>query len=194
METIITNKFKRSVRGDSFTSTLGMIIVLSSIAMLFIALLSAYGILRVRSDIWMSGSIKSYPLTLSWINTVVILLSSFTFNKASKLFESNNNKKSLNFISFTIILGICFLILQTQLWLVLTNDGYSITSHQAGAVFYMLSGLHGLHIIIGIFLLIWLNFYIRKYDDYFKQMKLTGMFWHFLTIIWLVIFISVIIF
>jgi len=194
METIITNKFKRSVRGDSFTSTLGMIIVLSSIAMLFIALLSAYGILRVRSDIWMSGSIKSYPLTLSWINTVVILLSSFTFNKASKLFESNNKKKSLNFISFTIILGICFLILQTQLWLVLTNDGYSITSHQAGAVFYMLSGLHGLHIIIGIFLLIWLNFYIRKYDDYFKQMKLTGMFWHFLTIIWLVIFISVIIF
>jgi len=194
METIITNKFKRSVRGDSFTSTLGMIIVLSSIAMLFIALLSAYGILRVRSDIWMSGSIKSYPLTLSWINTVVILLSSFTFNKASKLFESNNKKKSLNFISFTIILGICFLILQTQLWLVLTNDGYSITSHQAGAVFYMLSGLHGLHIIIGIFLLIWLNFYIRKYDDYFKQMKLTGIFWHFLTIIWLVIFISVIIF
>ncbi len=194
METIITNKFKRNVKGDSFTSTLGMIIVLSSIAMLFIALLSAYGILRVRSDIWMSGSIKSYPLSLSWINTVVILLSSITFNNASKLIEGNNKKKILTWVSFTLILGICFLILQTQLWLIMTNDGYSITSHQAGAVFYMLSGLHGIHIIIGVFLLIWLNFYIRKYDDFFKQMKLTGMFWHFLTIVWLVIFISVIIY
>jgi len=194
LETIITNKFKRNVKGDSFTSTLGMIIVLSSIAMLFIALLSAYGILRVRSDIWMSGSIKSYPLSLSWINTVVILLSSITFNNASKLIEGNNKKKILTWVSFTLILGICFLILQTQLWLIMTNDGYSITSHQAGAVFYMLSGLHGIHIIIGVFLLIWLNFYIRKYDDFFKQMKLTGMFWHFLTIVWLVIFISVIIY
>lgn len=194
METIITNKFKRNVKGDSFTSTLGMIIVLSSIAMLFITLLSAYGILRVRSDIWMSGSIKSYPLSLSWINTVVILFSSFTFNNASKLIERNNKKKILTWVSFTLILGICFLILQTQLWFIMTNDGYSITSHQAGAVFYMLSGLHGIHIIIGVFLLIWLNFYIRKYDNYFKQMKLTGMFWHFLTIVWLVIFICVIIY
>ena len=188
----MVNEINRKSRDDLFTSTLGMIIVLGSIAMLFIALLSAYGILRVRSDLWMSGAMKSYPITLSWINTIVILISSITFYFAST--RNGNKQKILKWVRVTFILGIFFLILQFQLWLVLTNDGYNITSHQAGAVFYMLSGLHGIHIIVGVFLLLWLNYYIKKSNHFYKQIKLTGMFWHFLAIIWLVIFISVILF
>jgi cytochrome c oxidase subunit 3 len=63
-----------------------------------------------------------------------------------------------------------------------------------GSVFYMLSGLHGLHIVGGIIALFWLNYKINNLVNYLQQVKLVGMFWHFLTVIWVVIFITVILF
>ena len=192
MQTLTTIKSIKTQKEDQFTSYFGMLIALGSFSMLFIALLASYGILRVRSGIWMSNTIETMPLTLAWVNTIVILISSITLFMASKANERENKILILNQIYTTIIIGLVFLSLQIILWNMLINDGFTITSHQAGSVFYMLSGLHGLHILGGLISLIWLIFKIRVNNLILKPMRLVSMFWHYLTLIWIVIFITVI--
>ena len=193
MQTLTTIKNIKTHKEDQFTSYLGMLIALGSFSMLFVALLASYGILRSRSAIWMSYTIGTIPLFLAWVNTVVILISSITLFMASKANERENKIVTLNQIYTTIIIGLVFLSLQIILWNVLINDDFTITSHQAGSVFYMLSGLHGLHILGGIISLIWLVFKIRVNNLILKPMRLVSMFWHYLTIVWVVIFLTVII-
>ncbi len=193
MQTLTTIKSIKTQKEDQFTSYFGMLIALGSFSMLFIALLASYGILRVRSGIWMSNTIETMPLTLAGVNTIVILISSITLFMASKANERENKIVTLNQIYTTIIIGLVFLSLQIILWNMLINDGFTIKSHQAGSVFYMLSGLHGLHILGGIISLIWLVFKIRVNNLILKPMRLVSMFWHYLTIVWVVIFLTVII-
>jgi cytochrome c oxidase subunit 3 len=192
MQTLTTIKSIKTQKEDQFTSYFGMLIALGSFSMLFIALLASYGILRVRSGLWMSYTIGTIPFFLAWVNTIVILISSITLFMASKANERENKIVTLNQIYTTIIIGLVFLSLQIILWNVLINDGFTITSHQAGSVFYMLSGLHGLHILGGLISLIWLIFKIRVNNLILKPMRLVSMFWHYLTLIWIVIFITVI--
>ena len=192
MQTLTTIKSIKTQKEDQFTSYFGMLIALGSFSMLFVALLASYGILRSRSGIWMSYTIGTIPLFLAWVNTVVILISSITLFMASKANERENKIVTLNQIYTTIIIGLVFLSLQIILWNVLINDGFTIKSHQAGSVFYMLSGLHGLHILGGLISLIWLIFKIRVNNLILKPMRLVSMFWHYLTLIWIVIFITVI--
>ena len=193
MQTLTTIKNIKTHKEDQFTSYLGMLIALGSFSMLFVALLASYGILRSRSAIWMSYTIGTIPLFLAWVNTVVILISSITLFMASKANERENKILTLNQIYTTIIIGLVFLSLQIILWNLLINDDFTITSHQAGSVFYMLSGLHGLHILGGLISLIWLTFKIRVNNLILKPMRLVSMFWHYLTIVWVVIFLTVII-
>ena len=192
MQTLTTIKSIKTQKEDQFTSYFGMLIALGSFSMLFVALLASYGILRIRSGIWMSYTIGTIPLFLAWVNTILILISSVTLFMASKANKRENKIATLNQIYTTIIIGLIFLSLQILLWNVLINDGFTITSHQAGSVFYMLSGFHGLHILGGLISLIWLIFKIRVNNLILRPLRLVSMFWHCLTLIWIVIFITVI--
>ena len=194
----MTNKFLADTHlhdeEEQFTAVIGMIILISSLTMLFIALIASYGVLRVRSVNWHSHPMSDFSFAVSCFNTILILFSSYSFSKIMKHVKAFNLIKTLYWINFTIGIGVFFLFFQSTLWYLLTNSGYSISSHQAGSVFYMLSGLHGLHIIMGIISLLWLRGKILTSDNLVNRTQLVGIFWHFLTFIWLVIFFSVIIY
>jgi len=192
MQTITTIKSIPKQTDDGFTSYLGMLISLGSFSMLFITLLASYAILRVQAGSWMSNNMSALSMALGWLNTGMLLLSSISYFMVSR--STKKRKKTIirRFLNTTITIGFIFLILQLTLWYTLNQDGYSIISHIEGSVFYMLSGLHGLHIVGGIIALFWLNYKINNLVNYLQQVKLVGMFWHFLTVIWVVIFITVI--
>ena len=192
MQTITTIKSIPKQTDDGFTSYLGMLISLGSFSMLFITLLASYAILRVQAGSWMSNNMSALSMALGWLNTGMLLLSSISYFMVSR--SSKKRKKAVvqRFLNTTIIIGFIFLVLQLTLWYTLNQDDYSIISHMEGSVFYMLSGLHGLHIVGGIIALFWLNYKINNLVNYLQQVKLVGMFWHFLTVIWVVIFITVI--
>jgi heme/copper-type cytochrome/quinol oxidase subunit 3 len=193
MKTLSTVKEFPINKNDHFTQSLGMIITIGSLAMLFITLLVSYGILRVRANIWNSQTIDTLPLILIFINTGVILFSSYTYFKGNKSAVIHNRLTTQKWVNATIILGFIFLIFQIVIWFILTSNGFIMTSSQISAVFYLLSGLHGIHIIAGLILLIWLNIKIQLMENNHLHLKLVGMFWHFLTIVWIVIFSTVII-
>jgi cytochrome c oxidase subunit 3 len=194
----MTNKFLADTHlhdeEEQFTAVIGMIILIRSLTMLFIALIASYGVLRVRSVNWHSHPMSDFSFAVSCFNTILILFSSYSFSKIMKHVKAFNLIKTLYWINFTIGIGVFFLFFQSTLWYLLTNSGYSISSHQAGSVFYMLSGLHGLHIIMGIISLLWLRGKILTSDNLVNRTQLVGIFWHFLTFIWLVLFFSVIIY
>ena len=192
MQTITTIKSIPKQTDDGFTSYLGMLISLGSFSMLFITLLASYAILRVQAGSWMSNNMSALSMALGWLNTGMLLLSSISYFMVSRSTKKRNKAIIQRFLNTTITIGFIFLILQLTLWYTLNQDGYSIISHIEGSVFYMLSGLHGLHIVGGIIALFWLNYKINNLVNYLQQVKLVGMFWHFLTVIWVVIFITVI--
>lgn len=193
MQTLSTLRKIPQKEEDYFTSKLGMVIVIGSLTMFFITLLISYSILRARSGFWAEYSFEIIPTLLAYINTGVILLSSFTHIKGLQSIKYKCKELTLKWINTTIILGIIFLIFQIVLWFLLTNNGFIMTSSQISGVFYLLSGLHGIHILGGLIIQIWLNRKIHLIDNYQSQVRLVGMFWHFLTVVWLIIFITVII-
>lgn len=191
-QAISPQTMRQPAKKDSFTSYLGMIIAVASFAMLFIALLASYGILRARAGLWMSYAIGTVPLLRAWLNTGVIVLSSFTYHMGTGSARNEEKNRLTFWLNITFMIGVIFLVLQWNLWRMLIEDGFTISAHQAGSVFYMLSGLHGMHIIGGLCLMIWLMRKIRHGGNMMNTIKLVGMFWHFLTVIWVVIFITVI--
>ncbi len=178
---------------DNFTSYLGMIIGIGSFAMLFIALFASYGVLRTRAGVWMGYTIGTLPLVLLWVNTVVLCLSSFTLFKSAQSAKASNLITLRNRVITTLCFGVVFLLLQIVLWNLLMKEGFIISAHQAGSVFYMLSGLHGLHVLGGLSALGWMLFKIMQNSFKEKYGVMVGMFWHFLTVVWIAFFIFVVI-
>jgi heme/copper-type cytochrome/quinol oxidase subunit 3 len=192
MQTLSTLKTIPKIDEDKFTSIFGMIIVIASLSMLFVALIVCYSILRVRSGFWVNLNIEGSYLFIAYFNTVMILISSFTYFKWSKSIRNNSKDIPLKWINTTILIGLIFLLIQLNLWYSLSNSGLQLTTSQASAVFYLLSGLHGLHIIAGIIALVWIKRKVQVLDINFTHVRITGMFWHFLSVVWIAIFISVI--
>jgi len=191
MNTNLTN----SIEHKEFHSKLGMIILLSSLTMLFIALFASYGILRARSNVWKYNTIDLSSLIFLWSNTGILIFSSITYHIMSqnkiqkkKWRTRRRYKHVLKWLNITLATGLLFLISQILLWFNLYSTGYRITSHQISSFFYLFSGLHGLHIVGGLISLIWLKNTIRASNRYTNQIQLVGMFWHFLTVVWLIIF------
>tara|TARA_B100000315_G_scaffold142358_1_gene131403 strand:+ start:653 stop:1237 length:585 start_codon:yes stop_codon:yes gene_type:complete len=193
MQTLSTIRKIPIKKENDFTQYLGMVITIGSLSMLFTTLLVSYGILRVRSDVWNAQIIDTFPLLLLFINTGVILFSSYTYFKGNKAVVIHNRFITRKWINTTILIGLIFLIIQLYLWTILNNSGYFITTSQGTAILYLLTGLHGLHILGGIIALFWVSHQLAKRTNFVIPVKLVGMFWHFLTIVWIVIFTTLII-
>jgi len=125
-----------------------------SIGMLFAALTSAY-IVRQAEGNWMMFDLPP----LFWVNTIIILTSSITMHAAYLAARNNKTDMVKVLVGATLALGVAFLIGQWMAWEQLLAENVHLVGINASAVsgsfVYVLSGLHGAHIISGIvFLLI----------------------------------------
>ena len=76
-----TQVLPTKVKTDEFTSVLGMLVILGSITMLFVALIVSYSILRIQSSMWIKPGVGSIAFILGVINTVILMISSWTYHK-----------------------------------------------------------------------------------------------------------------
>src|ERR1041384_2570542 len=130
---------------------IGMWVALASILMLFIALTSAYIVRGVPAlgggtDDWLPIDM---PRVL-WINTVILLASSVTLGVARRSLKRDDYSRFKNWISLTTVLGIAFLGGQVMAWRELSSQGVYINSHPHSSFFYLLTSLHGLHLLGGV--------------------------------------------
>ncbi|VAX35018.1 hypothetical protein MNBD_UNCLBAC01-1782 [hydrothermal vent metagenome] len=180
-----------SLKKETLNAYLGSIIALGSWAMLFITFLASYGVLRVQAETWIS--FRSWP-ALFWLasgNTLVILLSSWTYAAGSRAIRLDRVAQAQKKISIAIFFGGIFLILQLFVWKLLTTQGLSVKSDIASSMLYVLSGMHGIHVLAGLTALIFVLRQINRKKVSAQNphlIILVGFFWHFLTVVWCLFF------
>jgi heme/copper-type cytochrome/quinol oxidase subunit 3 len=174
---------------------LGMWMFLVGDAMSFGGLLAAYGALRFGSADWpVPADVLGIPLTA--LMTFLLICSSVTMVKALAAIKKGDQRGLRNFLLLTILAGLIFLGLQAYEWThligeVLPEKGLTFTRHLFGTTFFVLTGFHGMHVSGGV---IYLSCIVAqgvrgKYSrDRWEPVELVGLYWHFVDLVWILIF------
>ncbi len=152
----------------------------------FALILSAYS-LRMELGDWV-------PMTepqLLWVNTGVLVLASVAFQWTRNVAVSGRMSQVKPGLILTGVLTAAFLVGQLIAWQQLFASGQYITSNPSNAFFFLLTGIHGLHILGGMY--VWVRATVRSLgghdvDAVRHSVELCTIYWHFLLLVWLVLF------
>ena len=160
----------------------GMALALVSILVFFMALASSFLVLKANP-----GWIPVHIPALLWLNTVILLTSSVTLELARKQLGANNLSGFQKLWGLTTVLGLIFLAGQLLAWRQLAEQGIFIATNRASAFFYVFTGAHAVHLIGGIFGLLFVA--IRNFDKAkitrSLAAEITSYYWHFLDALWI---------
>nr|QNP09998.1 cytochrome c oxidase subunit 3 [Ochthebius lederi] len=137
------------------------------------------------------GILTFNPIQIPLLNTLILLTSGLTVTWAHHSLMENNYNQTKQALLLTVILGIYFTILQAYEYM---EASFSIADAIYGSSFFMATGFHGIHVIIGTtFLLVC---YIRHLKNHFSSIHHFGFeaaawYWHFVDVVWLFLYISI---
>ena len=161
---------------------------LAGIIMFFAALMSGY-IVRQAEGNWLVFEIPS----MFYVSSVVILISSLTLELAKKSIKKDDFIKTYQFLSYTLILGLLFVICQFLGWnQLIANNIHFSGGNPSESFFYAMSGLHLAHLGFGVISLMVTTFKAKKNRYSAKNhlgISLCAIYWHFLDFLWLILFV-----
>lgn len=139
---------------------------------------------------WPASGVE-HDLLLVVFNTVLLISSGFTAHRALEAHEREDRSASMKFLLLTLILGLAFLAIQAYEYL---HAGFLWSDHPYGTAFFALTGLHGLHVLVGLVMLAVVLFLIRT--DRFPRAQHDGFraitnYWHFVDAVWIILFLVV---
>ncbi|MEP2671364.1 MAG: cytochrome c oxidase subunit 3 [Cyclobacteriaceae bacterium] len=164
-----------------------MWLFVASVGMLFASLTSAY-IVRQAEGNWLYFDL---PATLYW-TTAVILVSSVTMQMAYWAAKKDLLERVKVLVMITMGLGLVFLVGQWMAWLDLVDHSIHLVGNPSGSFLYIITGLHGLHIISAlVYLVIVLvsAYRFKIHSRSLAQIEMCTTYWHFLGGLWLYLFI-----
>jgi len=129
--------------------------------------------------------------TLGLVVTSVLLVSSFFMNRGETMMANGDRKGFLNNTLITFVLGLGFLIGVVAVeWPLAAHEGITPSSGAAGAVFYMMTGMHAFHVLTGLIFLaiVWLNGRRGLYDEKHFPVEAAAVYWHFIDVVWIVFY------
>jgi cytochrome c oxidase subunit III len=178
---------------------LGMWVFLLSEVMFFTSLIGAYIILRFAhpEQFAAPGEVLNVPLTA--INTFILICSSVTMVKAFAAVERDDQKGLKLWLLATILLGSTFVGVQVYEYIHLVGDGFvpNAADYAAGggplygSTFYLMTGFHGLHVSLGVLALAFVLFKAMRgayASDRVGGVEIVGLYWHFVDLVWIVLF------
>lgn len=173
------------------TCKFGMIMFLASEAMLFAGLIGGYIVLRLAQPEWPPHGAPHLPVELTGLNTVFLVASSFTLHYAEV--GVNKGKSGLFLLFVTIFLGSLFVGIQCYEWYHLHHDGLWFDKHGVyGSSFFVMTGFHGAHVVIGVLLIIWVTLRQLLTRCYTPERHVSlanvSLYWHFVDVVWLFLF------
>lgn len=177
---------------------LGMWLFIVSDSLTFAALLAAYAYLRVASVQWPTP-FHMYPsIVVASIMTFCLLTSSITMVMAVLNAKKGNVKATMRWLGFTMLGGIAFLILHANEWRGLIEEGLRPFTNPwgnppgstplFGAAFMTCTGLHMLHVTIGVIVLANVARGFKKGTYTADHVEISGLYWHFVDLVWMFIF------
>jgi cytochrome c oxidase subunit 3 len=179
----------RSSRVDH--ATLGMLLFIISEIMIFGAFFTAYFFIRVVGKAPWPAPGESLPKVVAAFNTAILLSSSGTIHYALESIKAGNRRGLKVGMVSTFLLGLTFLFIQINEYI---HIGFSPQDNAQGSIFYGLTGLHGAHVTIGLILLgmVTVRTFRGHYSaDAHRGMEVPGIYWHFVDVMWVIVFTTV---
>ena len=170
---------------------LGMLLFIISEVMVFGAFFTAYFFIRIASGEPWPAPGTHLPEDVAGVNTAILMSSSFTLHWAQTSIKKGNRFGLKAGILTTFLLGCTFLFIQINEY---ANIGFAPQDHAQQTIFYSLTGLHGAHVFIGLVLLLIVT--VRAFRGHYspeehRGVEIPGIYWHFVDIMWLVVYTTV---
>lgn len=172
------------------TSLFGFWTYLMTDAVIFGTLFAVYAVMRNNTFGGPSAN-NLFDLKFVLVETLVLLMSSFTCGLALISLQGKKLFQIYLWLIITLLLGVVFLVMEVSEFRLLLGEGHSWTTSGFLSAYFVLVGTHGLHVTVG---LLWILFMI--YQIYIKglkpavskRIKMLGIYWHFLEVVWVFIF------
>ena len=172
---------------------LGMWVFLSSEFLLFGALISNYLLYSNRTGFSGTYPAEIYDIPFTSVSSFVLLMSSLTMVLAHNALSRGDQNGTRTWLFATAALGSVFLGGQVfEFTEFIVEYDMTLSTNPASSAFYLLTGFHGTHVAIGVIMLLSLWGISRRRgglsDSHGMNLELVGLYWHFVDIIWIVIF------
>ena len=169
----------------------GFIVFLLSETFIFLGFFTGYIIYKTTTPNWLPPGVSGLDIKDPAINTVVLVSSSFVIYLAERALKRHDLLKFRQLLMISISMGSYFLVGQAIEW---SHLSFGFTTGVFGGMFYLLTGFHGLHVLTGILLQIIVfgrSFLPGNYDTGHFGVNSTSLFWHFVDVIWIVLFVLI---
>ena len=167
---------------------LGLLTFLVSESLMFGGLFAAYLLYRGGAAEWPPEGTE-VELLLPTINTIILVSSSFVIHMGDTAIKKNDVNKLRLWYAVTALMGIVFLGGQVYEYMSL---GYGLTENIFSNCFYVMTGFHGLHVTIGVCLILGVMWRSRRQGHYSNTkhvgVEMAEIYWHFVDIIWIILF------
>ena len=178
--------------GASWQKTMMWIFIVTD-ALLFSALLSGYGFLRMASPMPWPKQSEVFHIWFIALMTFILITSSMFMGTAVTAARLGDRKKARLNLSLTIIGGAAFLGCQAYEWTQLIHEGARLTSNpwgapQFGQAFFLLTGFHGSHVLSGLVILLITAIRYSMGKTPAQGVEMAGLYWHFVDLVWVFIF------
>jgi cytochrome c oxidase subunit 3/cytochrome o ubiquinol oxidase subunit 3 len=167
-----------------------MWLFLGSDCLLFGALISTYMLYRGRHSGGL-GPDQVYDIPFTSVSSFVLLMSSLTMVLAVSAVTRGDDRNTKLWLTATALLGASFVGGQVYEFTVFYREGLGYTTSLFASSFYTLTGFHGAHVTVGVIMLMALVGMIQRNripGDKAETVELIGLYWHFVDIVWIVIF------
>jgi cytochrome c oxidase subunit 3 len=172
---------------------LGVYLFIISEAMLFGSFFTAYFFVRVVADFYQEWPPPpfEFPVNVALVNTFILVFSSVVMHWSLVSIKRGNRIGLQVGLLVTFLMGLVFLTTQVNEYF---KAGFAISDGAFASVFYGLTGLHGLHVFVGLTLLAIMN--IRTFRGHFSPerhmgVEMAGIYWHFVDVMWIIVFLTV---
>ncbi|MEP6652328.1 MAG: cytochrome c oxidase subunit 3 family protein [Myxococcales bacterium] len=193
-----------SMETQNHASRLGMWLFLGTEVLLFAGLFLGYAVNRHFYPHTFKVASHSLNLVLGTVNTVVLISSSFTVAMAYYSVKKGRNKQAAGLLGFTILCALAFLCIKAFEYQHKFQEGalpgkwfhFHEMAGMPGAnmffsVYFLSTGLHAFHVIVGMAILIWVLRRLIRGDftrTYYIPVELGGLYWHLVDLVWIFLF------
>ena len=175
----------RSVTGIS-TGKLAVWWLIASEIVIFGGVLGSYLMHRIGHPEWATQASHTNTV-FGAVNTFVLLTSSLFAVMAHQAADQKDGKKAAKFLYLTSLGAIIFLGIKSVEWTGEIQHGFTITSHTFWSFYYTAAGIHGVHVLVGMIIMLVIARDAAKGID-LQRVEAVGLYWHFVDIVWIFLF------
>ncbi|MFO7527093.1 MAG: cytochrome c oxidase subunit 3 family protein [Ignavibacteriaceae bacterium] len=196
-----TEQTTAHVHRDDIASRMGMWLFLFTELLLFGGMFILYSVYRFNNPDAFHLAAKELNTIIGTFNTVILLTSSLTMALSITAIQRKNKSLSIFFQLITVVLALGFMVNKYFEWTAKFHHGIypggeELLARPSGEIlffglYYVMTGLHGLHVVIGLVLILVMTRLTSKeiitHDNYVK-LESAGLYWHLVDIIWIFLF------